>query len=503
MNKHVSIILNGKDNATQAFRKVGASSGRLQKQISGLKVAFGGLFAGIGAVSLAKWSISSVSALEQVQTSFETMLGSVEKSQKLMGQLRTFAATTPFEMEGITDATKKLLAFGFAQEDVIPQLRRLGDIGSAIGVPLSEIAEIYGKARVQGRLFAEDVNQLTGRGIPVIQEFAKQFGVTDSEVRKLVESGKIGFKELEKAIINMTKAGSMFGGGMEKQSKTLAGQWSTLKDQIKEINNDLATGMLPTLKKLVEGSAELAKNFSDWMLGPEKRKGLPVQDQYTAITREITALEEKRKRSVHIKEGSLAERIFGPDAMGVRLKELRAEEARLRQQVQDNERKERAAVKDADFDKRFGIFRERMREWNANNSPTNKAIRESISDFTADGIVDGVKRAARAIGGLQDRGGELLNDLDRKAFQFNARREERLALKDQVKEQRREMFADSSLSAVESRFLTRGAGRIDPALVEAKKSNQLAEKNLKELREQNRHLRQLAGKRGLQPANLN
>jgi len=46
---------------------------------------------------------------------------------------------------------------------------------------------------VQGRLFGEDINQLTGRGIPVIQELAKQFGVSESEVKKLVEQGKVGF----------------------------------------------------------------------------------------------------------------------------------------------------------------------------------------------------------------------------------------------------------------------------------------------------------------------
>jgi hypothetical protein len=116
-------------------------------------------------------------------------------------------------------------------------------------------------------------------------------------------------------------------------------------------------------------------------------------------------------------------------------------------------------------------------------------------------LVEGMRKIAE----LQDRGGELLSDADRKAFQFNARREERLAMMkgEDFKQPMRDMFQAGSLAAVESRFLTRGSGSIDPALAEAKKNNRLAEKNLRELQEQNRHLRKLAGKRGLQPANLN
>ena len=76
--------------------------------------------------------------------------------------------------------------------------------------PVNEIAELYGKARVQGRLFAEDINQLTGRGIPIIQELAKQFGVSDSEVKKLVESGKVGFPNIERSFMDMTSQGGKF-----------------------------------------------------------------------------------------------------------------------------------------------------------------------------------------------------------------------------------------------------------------------------------------------------
>jgi tape measure domain-containing protein len=143
----------------------------------------------------------------------------------------------------------------------------LGDIGSAVGVPLGDIAEIYGKARVQGRLFAEDINQLTGRGIPIIQALAKQFGVADSGVRKLVEDGKIGFPQLLAAFQAMTGAGGQFAGGMAKQSQTLLGQWSTLKDNIALAVLPIGQQLLPVVTQVVQRVGQLVQ-WGSGILGP-------------------------------------------------------------------------------------------------------------------------------------------------------------------------------------------------------------------------------------------
>jgi tape measure domain-containing protein len=85
---------------------------------------------------------------------------------------------------------------------VAATLARIGDVSAGVQAPVNELAELYGKARVQGRLFAEDINQPTGRGIPIIGELAKPFGVSDSEVKKLIESGQVSFPAIEQAFID-------------------------------------------------------------------------------------------------------------------------------------------------------------------------------------------------------------------------------------------------------------------------------------------------------------
>ena len=85
---------------------------------------------------------------------------------------------------------------------VAAPLARIGDVSAGVHGLVNEFAELYGKARVQGRLFAEAINQITGRGIPIIGELAKQFGASDSEVKKLIESGQVGFPAIEQAFID-------------------------------------------------------------------------------------------------------------------------------------------------------------------------------------------------------------------------------------------------------------------------------------------------------------
>jgi len=184
------------------------------------------------------------SDFEQAEVAMTTMIGSGEKAKQLLADLTDFAASTPFQFPELQQATTKLLAFGESADNIIPTMKMLGDIASGVGTPVSELAEIYGKARVAGRLMAEDVNQLVGRGIPVISEFAKMFGVAESEVKGLVTQGKIGFPELQKAMASMTSEGGQFAGLMDAQSQTLGGLFSTLKDNVGLALRDIAQNII-------------------------------------------------------------------------------------------------------------------------------------------------------------------------------------------------------------------------------------------------------------------
>ena len=248
-----------------AIRKSFAAAG------TAFKVGIGGALAG-GAAALAGGvkAINAAANFEQTQVAFTTLIGDAKKAEATLLRLRELGAQTPFEFPELADAGRKLIAFGESADSVPDTLRRIGDVSAGIQAPINEIAELYGKARVQGRLFAEDINQLTGRGIPIIQELAKQFGVSDSEVKKLVSSGEVGFPAIEQAFISLTSEGGKFAGMMEAQSKTTTGLFSTLKDAINEVFltlgqpiNDAIRPLIADAIKLVQKLAPLAKRAGE------------------------------------------------------------------------------------------------------------------------------------------------------------------------------------------------------------------------------------------------
>lgn len=187
-----------------------------------------GVAGAIGGAGIA--SIKFAGELEQTQLALEVLLGDADQATRIKDEWTALAAETPFNSADIDSAGKKLLAFGIGADTVTDSLRRIGDISAATGSSISDIADIYGKAKVQGRLFAEDINQFQGRGIPVLQSLGKVLGVAEAEVKKLVEEGKVGFPELEQAFKLMTSEGGQFSGMMEKLSTSTMGQFSSLVD---------------------------------------------------------------------------------------------------------------------------------------------------------------------------------------------------------------------------------------------------------------------------------
>lgn len=188
---------------------------------------------------LPKQLINIRGEFQNLEIAYKTMLGSKAEADKLMAQVTKFAATTPFDLKGVASASKMLLAYGFAASDVTKVLTRLGDISAGLNIPLGELTELYGKTKVEGRVMAEDLNQYVGRGIPLIKLLADQFEVAESEVRGLVEQGKVGFPEVEKAIKKLTDSGGTFAGLMAEQSKGLLGLYSNFEDSIDQMFNKI------------------------------------------------------------------------------------------------------------------------------------------------------------------------------------------------------------------------------------------------------------------------
>lgn len=249
---------NGVRNTSKQIEQSGLGIEDLFNRMTKAATAFGAGFT-------AKELITNIARVrgefQQLEVAFKTMLGSEDKANALMQQLVKTAATTPFDLQGVANGAKQLLAYGENVENINDDLIRLGNIAAGLSQPLGDIVYLYGTTMTQGRLYTQDLNQFTGRGIPMIRELAKQFGVAENEVKSLVEAGKVGFPEVQKVIMSLTNEGGMFYNLMREQSKTITGQISNIEDAISTMFDEIGKANEGIINDALSGVSYLVENY--------------------------------------------------------------------------------------------------------------------------------------------------------------------------------------------------------------------------------------------------
>lgn len=264
-------ISGGLDRVNKKMDALKGSTAEAKKGLSGLENMSDKVkrsLMGLGMAFSMKGLVSEVANVrgqfQQLEVAFNTMLGSADKADALMSQLVRTAAMTPFDLEGVAQGAKQLLAYGMEAENVNETLIRLGDIAAGLSMPLNDLVYLYGTTMAQGRLYTQDLNQFTGRGIPMIEELAKVFGVAESQVKDLVEAGKVGFPEVQKVIENLTGEGSKFGGLMEEQSKTVTGQIRNIEDDIASMFNDMGKQSEGVINTTLSGVTYMVEHYEQF-----------------------------------------------------------------------------------------------------------------------------------------------------------------------------------------------------------------------------------------------
>lgn len=264
---NIEELKRGAEQSMAYLRKIGATAEQegnaMDATFKKLSVAAAGLFA---ADKIKDFTLNVAKVrgeFQKLEIAFSTMLGSQEKADALMSQLVETAAITPFGMSDVANGAKQLLAYGLEADKVNETLIRLGDIAAGLSIPLNDLAYLYGTTMVQGRMYTQDLNQFLGRGIPIMDELAAQFGVAKEKVKDLVTEGKVGFPEVEKAIISLTGEGSKFGGLMEAQSKTITGQWSNIQDSIEQMMNELGKSSEGAINTTLDVLSSVVEHWRD------------------------------------------------------------------------------------------------------------------------------------------------------------------------------------------------------------------------------------------------
>lgn len=260
-----SQLLRDAEQTRSILRNIGKTATQegenFDRIITNIRNSLAGIGAGIGLKELASQIANTRGEFQKLEVAFQTMLGSEAKAATLMNQLVNTAAITPFDLKGVANGAKQLLAYGVSADEVNHRLIQLGDIAAGLSIPLNDLVYLYGTTLTQGRMFTQDLRQFQGRGIPIAEELANQFGVTKDKVGELVTAGKVGSKEFIAAIDAMTGAGSKFGGLMDKQSKTISGQISNIEDAIESMFNEIGKSSEGIINETLSATSTIVENW--------------------------------------------------------------------------------------------------------------------------------------------------------------------------------------------------------------------------------------------------
>ena len=218
------------------FRRQTANAGAVFKRFTdGIVRQLAILAAALIGIQSIKLVISATAKLEQDVIAIKAFVGSMEDAQKLLMEIRDFAAATPFQLTDLVDATKVLLAFGWTAETVGAQLLMLGNLSSLTKIPIQDLAKIFGKIKSVGKLTGETLNQLVEKGVPAISALAAHLGVLETDIRGMITQGAISFNMLQQAMWAVAGTSGDMSTAMAEQSQAMAGLWSTLKYALRVI----------------------------------------------------------------------------------------------------------------------------------------------------------------------------------------------------------------------------------------------------------------------------
>lgn len=255
------------DAAARASARAQSSLGSLSSQFSQIGSVFVGSLAVQAANQIAQIGTAAIQAgfgfndlQQRAEIAFTTMLGSADKARAMLDDLKDFAAKTPFEFSELVTASQKMLAMGFAAEQVRPTLTAIGDavagLGGGAGL-IDQVTRAMGQMQAKGRAMSQEMLQLTEAGIPAWQILADKIGVSIPEAMKLVEKGAVDADTAIGALVDGMNA--RFGGMMAKQSQTFSGVMSTLRDNATQA---AATLTQPFFDLATKGIAKVNEAFA-------------------------------------------------------------------------------------------------------------------------------------------------------------------------------------------------------------------------------------------------
>lgn len=238
----------------------------LKAKVFNVKNAVAGAFAAVGIGQTIKTSIDLEVQQQNLESSFEVLLGSKKKAQKRIDDLTTFAGSTPFTRDEIYQSSRTLQVFTGNALSTGKGLKMVGDVAAGTNSEFSDVALWV------GRMYDGMKNhQAIGEATAALQEMGAISGQDRTKLEALAKSNK----KISETWPQAMKAFKKYDGLMEKQSNNLGNLMLGVKSFVtnnifKKLGKGLGDGISPGLRKFRQWRSENKELIAEMGSGIEK-----------------------------------------------------------------------------------------------------------------------------------------------------------------------------------------------------------------------------------------
>ena len=254
-------------SATNTLKGIGNEAENQGKRMIGIFRNVGAGIAATFAVERIKSFIGEIinvrSEIQSLNVSFETLLGSKEKADQLMGQIRKYAANTPMQMNDLAQGAQTLLGFNIEAKKVMPIMQAIGDISMGNRDKFNSLTLAFAQMSATGKLMGQDLLQMINAGFNPLTVISQQTGKSISTLKDEMSAGAISANMVEDAFKAATAEGGKFHGMLDQQSKTLRGSISNLQGAFTDMLNDFGSSSEGIIAGGVNVAYEMVKNYKD------------------------------------------------------------------------------------------------------------------------------------------------------------------------------------------------------------------------------------------------
>ena len=231
----------------------------------GVGISLKKAFAVIGGAAAGKELISNIirvrGEFQAADTAIQTLLGSKEKANTLMSQVKEYAKISPLEFSDVTQATQVMLGFNIEAEKVPQYLRAIGDISMGETGKFNSLTLAFSQMSATGKLMGQDLNQMINAGFNPLQQISDTTGKSIATLKNEMSKGAISAEMVQKAFLDATSAGGKFFGMSENASKTINGQLSMMQDAIDSTFNELGEKSEGAIMGGIQLTTKLVENY--------------------------------------------------------------------------------------------------------------------------------------------------------------------------------------------------------------------------------------------------